>query len=611
MLDKSAWRARLVAGLAGILLACTFSTTASAQGKGKPPPAPPAATEPAPAAGGDVDSKKAEATAHFERALRLFNDGTYDAALVEFRQTLALFPNRNALQNTAVTLKKLKRFDEAADAFDKLLVDYPNLPPEDRKFVEAEKKELVNLIAYLDIRVVEPDATVLVDGLERGKTPLAKPVRVSAGSRFVRVIKEGYVPFEQKVDIPGKATMVVNAKLGALLRGGRLRVTEDGGTAVDVLVDNVVVSKTPWEGTLPVGKHVVSLRGEGNLGSPPAAVEVQLNQLAKLSLVLEPLACNLRVEPTPITARVAVDGVEVGQGTWEGKLRCGGHQVEIGADEFLPVKRTVSISEAKPGKVVEILERDPGSRSFQAKNPPRITLDARIGLALSPNIAGSHSAPCDGACSSGLSLGMLAQMRIGYQLGMGLGFAFDAGFLYLRQRTENRRSTLEGVGISPQEGTADDTMFMRGPTIGGSVSVQRGSTIVVMGRLGAGAYIGAWKDTRAGKYHTAGGFEYTIPTQPGTVASSSGIAVAPYVNPEFRVGYRINKTWIVDLGLQAMLVFGMQTARWPDSDQSRYSIACDRTKGFDCPGQVSIRRESLFAPTIFAFIPFLGGRAEF
>lgn len=611
MFDRSAWRARLGVALTGILFASSISSTAQAQGKGKTPPAaaPAAPTAADPAA--PDDPKKAEAKAHFDRALRLFNDGAFDAALVEFRQTLALFPNRNALQNTAVTLKKLKRYDEAADAFDKLLADYPNLPAEDRKFVETEKKELINLIAYLDIRVVETEATVLVDGTERGKTPLTKPVRVSAGSRFVRVIKEGYVPFEKSVDVAGKSTTVIDAKLGALLRGGRLRVTEDGGTSVDVLVDNVVVGQSPWEGTLPVGKHVVSLRGEGNLGSPPASVEVQLNQLAKLSLVVEPLACNLRVEPTPITARVAVDGVEVGQGTWEGKLRCGGHQVEIAADEFLPVKRTVSISEAKPGKVVETLERDPGSKTFQAKNPPRITLDARIGLALSPNIAGSHSAACDGACSSGLSLGTLAQVRVGYQLGMGLGFAFDAGFLYLRQRTENRPSRLDGVGISPQEGTANDTMFLRGPTIGGSISVQRGSTFVFMGRLGAGAYISAWKDTRAGKYSTAGGFEYTIPTQPGTVASSSGIAVAPYVNPEVRLGYRINKTWIVDLGMQMMLVFGMQTARWNVDEQSRYSIACDRSQGFDCPGLVSIRRESLFAPTLFAFIPFLGARAEF
>ena len=70
--------------------------------------------------------------------------------------------------------------------------------------------------------------------IERGKTPLAKPVRVSAGSRFVRVIKEGYVPFEQRIDIAGRTNVVVNAKLGALLRGGRLRVTgehEDAGQA--------------------------------------------------------------------------------------------------------------------------------------------------------------------------------------------------------------------------------------------------------------------------------------------------------------------------------------------------------------------------------------------
>lgn len=600
-------------GLLALAMCTTLAAPARSQGKGKKPTAP-VADGPAPAAAPaepDTNPKKAEARAHFETGLKLFNDQALDAALAEFKQSLTLFPTRAALQNTGVTLKKLKRFDEAADAFDKLLTDYPTLSPEDRRFVESEKKELVGLVGTLDIRVVETEATVLVDGVERGKTPMSKPIRVSAGSRFVRVIKEGYVPFEQRVDIAGKTSVVVNAKLGALLRGGRLRITEDAGTAVDVLVDNVVVGKTPWEGTLPIGKHVVSLRGEGNLGSPPAAVEVQLNQLAKLSLVVEPLACTLRVEPTPITAKVAVDGVDVGQGTWEGKLRCGGHQVEIAATDFLPVVRPVSISEAKPGKVVEILERDPRSQAFRTSNPPRITLDARIGLALSPNIAGEQSGTCGAGCSKGLALGTLAQVRVGYQLGSGLGFAVDAGFLYLRQRSENRPSRLDGVGITDQQGFADDTMFLRGPLIGGSVSVQKGSTLVFMGRLGAGAYIGAWKDTRSGTYQTEGGFRYAIPTTPGTVAAASGISVAPYINPEVRLGYRINKTWIVDMGVQAMLLFGMQTARWPDDTQSNYSIACDRNQGLDCPGQVSIQRESLFSSTIFAVIPFVGGRAEF
>ncbi len=606
MTHPTVWRGRLLSGLAGLLLVSAYAPSALAQvgPRDKAKPADPAAAA-------AVDPKKEEAQVHFTRGLALFNDGAYDAALTEFQRTLALFPNRAALQNTAVTLKKLKRYDEAAEAFDKELTEYPNLSPEDRRFVENEKKELYNLVGTLEIRVVEADATVLVDGVERGKTPLAKPVRVSAGSRFVRVIKEGYVPFEQRIDIAGRTNVVVNAKLGALLRGGRLRVTEDGGSAVEVLVDNVVVGTAPWEGTLPVGKHVVTLRGEGNLGSPPAAVDVQLNQLAKISLVVEPLACNLRIEPTPITAKLAVDGVDVGQGTWDGKLRCGGHQVEIAAEGFLPAKRQISITEQKPGKIVEILERDPESEIYRAKNPPRITLDARIGLAVSPNIAGEQSGPCDAGCSKGLALGTLGQIRVGYQLGSGLGFAIDAGFLYLRQRSTGRTSRLDGVGISAQEGTADDTMFLRGPTIGGSVSVQKGSTFVVMGRLGAGAYIGAWKDTRNGRYQN-GNFQYAIPTTPGTVASASGVAVAPYINPELGGGYRFNKTWIVDLGLQALLVFGMQTARWPSADeQYRYSIACDRNQGLNCPGQVSMRHESLFASTIFALIPFVGARAEF
>src|SRR5262249_57157336 len=126
-----------------------------------------------------------------------------------------------------------------------------------------------------------------------------------------------------------------DARLRGLVSSGRLRVTEASGRALDVVVDNVVVGKTPWEGTLAAGRHVVALQGEGNLGTQPSEAAVRVNQLTPIALAAEELDAALRVTPTPSSAVVALDEVTVGHGVWEGRVRAGGHKVEIAEEGFL------------------------------------------------------------------------------------------------------------------------------------------------------------------------------------------------------------------------------------------------------------------------------------
>ena len=47
-------------------------------------------------------------------------------------------------------------------------------------------------------------------------------IPVNAGTRFVRVVKEGYAPFEAKPSIAGKSTVQIDARLEQLVRAGKL-----------------------------------------------------------------------------------------------------------------------------------------------------------------------------------------------------------------------------------------------------------------------------------------------------------------------------------------------------------------------------------------------------
>ena len=583
------------------------------------PPAP-AAGAPAPGAGAaDSDAAKAaakaEARARFERGLQLYKDVAYDAALAEFRRSRELFPTRAASQNGALALRKLNRFDEALDTLEQVAREYPNLAGADKQALDRELAEVLLLVGLVRIVSTEAGATVLIDGRERGTTPLAAPVRVAAGSRLVRVFKEGFLQFETRVEVAGRETASLDAKLGALTKGGRLSVSEDRGTAVKVIVDGIPMGNTPWEGILPVGPHTVTLKGEGDIGSPPASVDVRLNQLSKLSLVAEPLPCSLRIEPTPLSASVAVDSVDVGHGVWQGAMRCGGHAVEIAQQGFLPVARTVSLSKENTFVVNESLERDQNSPLWRAANPSRITLELRGGFVFGPPLGGDPNDSCGAGCKRGLATGFMAMVGVGYQLGSGLGFALDAGYLRIGQKVEGRTAAVYPLGLPANPGTAKDTLTLSGPTLGVAATIERGETLVYTGRLGVGAMLGTWSDVRSGTFGTV-----AIPTTANPTPSAvtyntpelteTGGVRYLYINPEVRLGYRFGKHWVADIGVQAMVLIGLSDATWTDATELSAG-KCPSMDTNQCAGRAGYGHASVLGKTLVMASPLAGVRYEF
>src|SRR5688572_6218435 len=229
-----------------------------------PPPSPTAS-----ATGGEsLQQRKDEAKSRFEKGMTLFDKKVWDAALAEFLESRAAYPTRSNTQNAAICLRNLNRYDEALDMFDALVKEFPNMPPADRQAVEKELKELEALVGTIEIRTKEEGAQITIDGRERGHTP-STPLRVSSGSHVVRVFKEGFAPVEKRVEVASRQNVIFDARFDVLTQSGRLSVVEDGNKAAEVLVDNIVVGKAPWQGLVAVGDHVVFLRGEGNLGTQP------------------------------------------------------------------------------------------------------------------------------------------------------------------------------------------------------------------------------------------------------------------------------------------------------------------------------------------------------
>src|SRR5262249_48320489 len=158
----------------------------------------------------------------------------------------------------------------------------------------------------------EPGASIVIDGRERGTYPPPAPIRIAAGSHVVRVYRAGFVQLERRIDIAGRQLLPFDARLAPLLASGRLVVTEASSQVLAVVVDTVEVGKPPFEGTLPVGRHTVALRGPDDLGTAPVDAVIRENEATPLGLAAEKLDSALRITPTPAGALVSIDGVVVG-----------------------------------------------------------------------------------------------------------------------------------------------------------------------------------------------------------------------------------------------------------------------------------------------------------
>jgi hypothetical protein len=582
-----------------------------------PTAAPTAATgAKGPPTGPVTEARKDEARAHFERGISLSDEESWDAALVEFSRSRELFATRGNTKNMALCLRKLRRFDESLDVYEMLLAEYPTMPAQDRAFVDKEIAELRKRVGTLAVTGQE-GASVTVSGRTRGTLPLARPLRLSAGTHVVRVYKEGYLPFETRVELVGEQAATLEAKLEQLTQSGRLQVTEQSGKSVDVEVDHAIVGKTPWEGTLPPGDHTVLLRGEGNLGTQPSSVPIVLNQLATLTLAVEPLESEIRVEPSPSGATVAVDGVVVGRGLWVGRLRAGKHAIDVGAEGFLPDRRELQLAAGASEQLAVTLERDPNSPLWRRIEPSRLVVEA-VGFGLfGTAIGGEISDSCKSGCTKGLAAGGGGFLRVGYELGLGIGLGLEAGGLTFRQHLDNRAETLSPVGLPANPGTVSDRLSFSGLRIGGAAWYHHskraeGEWGWVAG-LGVGVLSGTMRDDRSGDFTTA---TAKLPGGAPVTYRISGVSESPsarylYVAPRVQATYRVTQGFEIGFGIQLDALLSLSQPSWTDKQPLVTGSCGPVAAGCVTDGQARFGQHTIANATTFLASPVLSLRLDF
>jgi tetratricopeptide (TPR) repeat protein len=145
-----------------------------------------------------------EARIRFQRGVQLFHEGSFEAALAEFRKAYQVAPSYRLLYNIGQVHYELHDYVGALKSFRQYLGDgSAEIPPERRVQVDAEIKKLQGLCGYLEVTAEPEGADILVDDVPVGIAPLGGPVLVNAGLRRITATKAGRTAPVRSVTIAG------------------------------------------------------------------------------------------------------------------------------------------------------------------------------------------------------------------------------------------------------------------------------------------------------------------------------------------------------------------------------------------------------------------------
>jgi len=168
-----------------------------------------------------------EAMRRFQRAVALYDEGDYAASLIEFNKAYELAPSYKLLYKIGQVSYKLKDYAGALRAFERYLKEGADkIAPERRAEVLEEINVLRSQTGQIDVVTNVFGATVAIDDVVVGTTPLEEPVLVSVGKRKISVTAPGRMPVTRVVDVGGQESKKVAIDLPALVGETRTVVAD-------------------------------------------------------------------------------------------------------------------------------------------------------------------------------------------------------------------------------------------------------------------------------------------------------------------------------------------------------------------------------------------------
>ncbi|MEJ2514026.1 MAG: PEGA domain-containing protein [Gammaproteobacteria bacterium] len=190
-------------------------------------------------------------------------------------------------------------------------------------------------------------ASVFVDGVEVGATPLVTPVE--AGGRALRVSREGFEPWEGSLTVEAGVDQVL-PQIDLKPADGRLRVTSTPAGA-SVLVNGRYRGQTPLVADVTPGESLrVQLRKAG-FATATRSVSVASGDEGQLSVRLEPVLGVVEIVVAPADATIRIDGRTVRPRDGRLELPAVEQRIEVSAEGY--AAETVAVT-PRPGIVQRV-----------------------------------------------------------------------------------------------------------------------------------------------------------------------------------------------------------------------------------------------------------------
>jgi tetratricopeptide (TPR) repeat protein len=172
----------------------------------------------APAVSAESAAAREEAKKRYKRGIQLFEEGSYEAAMLEFRRAYTLSPSWKILYNIGMVNVQLRDYAAAIDDLEQYLAGGgAEIPGERQQEVRSQLEDLAGRVATITVVVDVPGAEVTVDDLPIGTTPLAAPIRVNTGRRRVVVSAPRHLPVTRIVELAGGDARTLRFELRSLV----------------------------------------------------------------------------------------------------------------------------------------------------------------------------------------------------------------------------------------------------------------------------------------------------------------------------------------------------------------------------------------------------------
>ena len=175
------------------------------------------ADEPTPWAKDVPEPQQREAETLFEQGNDLFAKQAHAPAVEKYRAALALWDHPLIQFNMAVTLIRLDRALEAAEALEKAL-RFGDKPFKPELYQEALNYQtlLKGRIGYIEIACTQGGAKIALDGKEWFGCPGSRKMRVEVGEHTVIGDLPKHLPVNRKLIVAGGVTVTEKIQLAPL-----------------------------------------------------------------------------------------------------------------------------------------------------------------------------------------------------------------------------------------------------------------------------------------------------------------------------------------------------------------------------------------------------------